>query len=218
VEHQIKKLSIAFLVGAVVALVAAYYAGSFAQQALLNVFGTALSAAVGLFIVNVVLDKKSRRIAAGPLMQLIHEPITYYHNDLVIEAGRNKFGIPNYSKITDAYNANRGNPQVLSQSERIMFNELIEENITEINACIDDIDSRLSDMINVLGWSYDAKIISSALHCKRNILGFKSLANPANDAEKLRRIEYYIDIDTSSSAVIVTLANIYGKSIIADHQ
>lgn len=216
-EHQIKRLAIAFLIGAMIALLAAYYAGSFVQQALLNVFGTALSAAVGLFIVNVVLDKKSRRIAAGPLMQLIHEPITYYHNDLVIEAGRNKFGIPNYGKITAAYNNNGGNPQVLSQPERAMFNELIEENIVEINSCIDDIDSRLSDLINVLGWSYDAKIISAALHCKRNILGFKSLSNPVSDTEKLKRIEYYIDIDTSSSTVIVTLSNIYGKSILADN-
>lgn len=215
-EHQIKKLAIAFLAGAIASLVGAYYAGSFAQQALLNVFGTALSAAVGLLIVNVVLDKKSRRIAAGPLMQLIHEPITHYHNDLVLEVGKNKFGIPNYSRIQDAYNNNGGNPQVLSQPERVMFNDMIEENILEINSCIDEIDLRLSDMINVLGWSYDAKIISSALHCKRNILGFKSLANPTNDADKLRRIEYFIDIDTSSSAVIVTLANIYGQSIIAE--
>lgn len=177
-----------------------------------SIFTTFLSLSIGLFLVNVFIDQKSRKVAAAPLARLVSLPIMSFHNDF-IKWGREKFGTADFNRILDIYSENNGDPIALSPDQRSRMSQIIVENKDLINDHFRLIDERMSDLINVLGWSFDAKIISAALNCKQNIAEFYENLDAVSDAESLTRIEMLFDTDSSSGALLEYLFSVLGQSL-----
>lgn len=190
-----------------------YFLDGYLQQIVLALFGTFVGVFIGLVVVNIVLDKSARQIAAGPLIALVQNPITSYHNDLFIRPGRDRFGIDAFNRMIEKYKTNHGNPQAFTPQERLAISQLIDDKSEECRQCLDEIDAVLTTAISVLGWSYDAKIIAAALTCKNYIAEFRLVATPADDNDRLKRIERYFDIDGSSGAFLRMLNQIYGTEV-----
>jgi hypothetical protein len=194
-------------------LYAGYRTTGFQQDVLVSLFSTFLGAAIGLAVVNVFLDRRSKRIAAMPLAQLIQGPIAQFHDDFFITLGRNKFGTARFNELIDDYQNNGRDPVALSPEQRQGISEIIDEHKDRILQVTSDIDARLTDLINVLGWSFDANIISSALTCKQNISQFRAHIDPDTDRDRLRRIEMYLDIDAAAGGALERLYNVLGTSL-----
>ncbi len=183
-----------------------------AQQFAFSVFSAALSVTMAIAIVNVILDQKSRRLAAGPLARLVALPITDHHNSQ-ITWGREKFGTADFNALITKYEANGHNPIAFSPVERDQIDEMIDANIGDIEDQHNLIEERLREMIGVLGWSFDARIIAAALTCQQNIAEFNQNNPPIDDETKLKRIEMYIDIDSSATAALEFLVGVLGEQM-----
>jgi hypothetical protein len=183
-----------------------------AQQFGLAIFSASLSVAMAVAIVNLLLDQKSRKLAAGPLARLVSLPIVKHHNAQILW-GREKFGTADFNKLIDKYESNGHNPIAFSPSERDQFAQMISENIKDIESHHTVIEERLREMIGVLGWSFDAKIIAAALNCQQNIADFRLNNPPEDDNARLKLIEMYIDIDSSATTALSCLYAVLGKEM-----
>lgn len=190
----------------------AYAATGFLQNLALS-FGSAfLSITLAISLVNLLLDQKSRKTAALPLARLVSLPIMAYHNDHV-DWCRNAFGIDEFEKMLGKYEKNNKDPIAFSPMEREVISNLIDAKMENILQHYDFIYERLQGMIGVLGWSFDADIISAALHCQQNIAEFRENMNPDDEKQKLKRIEMFFDVDSSSGGVLMRLFEVLEKEL-----
>lgn len=210
-------LGVVFLLASALLLWAAKITTGFTSNALLAVFSASVSVGVALIIVNFLIDQRSRRIAAAPLVRLVRGPIADLHNDF-ISFGREKFGTAQFNTIIDAYEDNDCDPVAWSPEQRAALSEMIDQKKDQIVKAVGVVDSRLSDVISVLGWSFDAKIISSALHCKQNIAELLARIDPCDEAQRLKRTEMYFDLDTSASYVLKYLCDAIGEDLQLSNQ
>jgi hypothetical protein len=198
------------------AAIGAYYANGYWQNLLLSVFGAFLSVLIALIVVNILLDRKSRKVAAGPLLGLVQDAIANFHNNYFMKVTIEHFGSADFKILLGKYSSNKANPNCFSPDERHKLAAMIEKNIIPMKEALSSVDDKLSVLVSVLGWSYDAKIIAAALTCKRNIAQFLSISNGEDADLSLRRTELYLDIDASAAAVIDMLANIYEEDVFVD--
>lgn len=212
VKAQVLKLAILFLVLTIASLWGALETEGNNSNLLFSTFSIFGSVGLGLFLVNFLVDQKSRRIAAAPLSRLVSLPIMSFHNDF-IRWGREQFGITSFNAILDEYAANRGDPVALSPEQRDGMDKILDKNSAMIDEYFSLIDERMSDLINVLGWSFDAKIISAALSCKQNIAEFNENHDPTDASSRLKRIEMYLDTDGTSGAVLEHLYAVLGQPL-----
>jgi hypothetical protein len=211
-------LALGFLVLSALLLWLASRQDPFISNVMLALFSATVSIAIALFIVNFLVDQRSKRIAAAPLVRLVQGPILHLHNEYFIRLGREKFGTHQFNSLIDAYQNNGRDPIALSPDQRERISEMIEDNKSEIISAAKSIDVRLSDLITVLGWSFDAKIIASALTCKQNISEMLSNIDPLDDVQRLKRTEMYLDIDASASGVLKRLVEVLGEDLKLSNQ
>lgn len=210
-----------FIVAGLAVLAAVFGTGVFVtsgtlRDVILAIFGSLLGLISAALFTNVYLDRRSRRIAAAPLAQLVNEPIVRYHNDMFIELGRKTFGRGEFNRLIEMYDKNGRSPQAFSPAERAALSQMIQDNLAEIEWHVVQIDARMSDLITVLGWTFDPHIVGSALMCKYNISKFLLAKDGKNDDEQGSRIETYIDIDATASGVVRRLYGLINHPLIAE--
>lgn len=201
-------ISLGFFVLSALFLYASYVSVGWLQSALLGGFSTFLGASVGLVLVNVLLDKRSRRIATGPLLYLVMGPINRYHDELFLDAGWKKFGKDAFGVRINEFQNNDRLTTAWSPEDRRKMVELVEDQAESITETIDEIDLRLSDLLSVLGWNFDAKIVAAAITAKQEISIFRAATPPSSDEEAQTRVKAYFDIDAAANTVVHRLAEI----------
>jgi hypothetical protein len=212
VKRYIGWMASGFLVLSGVFLVISAQFSGFWSDVSLSIFSALLSVTFALLLVNIFIDQRSRKIAAAPLTRLVSSPIVTFHNEF-ISYGRQRFGTANFNSLLDLYQANKRDPIALSPDQRAGMANLIDDNKDVIVSRVKEIDDRMTDLINVLGWSFDAKIIAAALNCKQNIAELMANITPKDDSENLSRIEMYLDIDGTAGAVLQLLYKVLGKEL-----
>lgn len=187
-----------------------YHSTGFTQNVLVEFAGTAVSFAIGLWLVDVYLQLDEKRKAAVPLLEMITPSIAKWHNDYFIEKGRLAFGIPGWHALLDAYQSNGRNPQALSPEQRDGLYKIIAASRAEVLPLFDTLHDQLKELSALLGWSFNPQIMRAALSCRLNIVRFKNLTLSDDTRSKLDACELYLDIDAYAGAVVSELANLLG--------
>ena len=180
------------------ALVLAYASDGFVQQILISAFGSLLGISIALYIVNIYLDFRSRKLIAGPVYFLLSTPVGRFHDDLFIEAGRTKFGKAAFNQLLDEFQQNGRAANSFSPENRAKFKEMILDQKSEILATLEELDLRLSDTTAVLGWNFDPAVTSSSVMAKIEIAKLKE-AIAMNGEDDALLIESFFNVDASSN-------------------
>lgn len=168
------------------------------------------SVAIAVFVASVFLDYSARKKASGPLLLLVNTPIKKFHDDFFIQAGWDEFGKAEFGRHIDVFQENGRNCDAWSPEVRQRMVDLVERQEAEMVETLEQIDARLTDLINVLGWSFDPNIIGAAIQAKLNIAEFYSITPPKDDGDKRKRVELFFNIDASSNASVHMLYETIG--------
>lgn len=193
---------------------AAYFLEGYWRDLLISVSSVLLGFAIAIFIVNGFVSRDERRSAARTLLTLVQTDIVSFHN-LFIESGHQEFGIPIWSSIITVMNENNKNPKALGTEDRKKVIGLIKKNQSNILTLLDNLESKLQEMVFILGWNFHPKITRDCMTSRLYISELKNLINAPqkSNEENLRLIERYFDVDADTSAVIQELARMVGHDL-----
>jgi len=197
-------------------IVGAYWLTGYFQNVALAISSVALGFGIAFLVVNVFLNEEEKKKAAMVLLQLVHESIVKNHEEIFLGKGRDAFGIPEWSSIIQAMNANGRNPDALSPEQRTKVIELIRNQESEIIEVYLSIEEQFKEIGYILGWSFSPQLVRDCMLTRMEITEFRvliSIENPS-DEQKMKIIEKYFDIDADSSSVLVLLASILGHDIV----
>jgi hypothetical protein len=179
---------------ALAAGVGAYFApSSFWQPLLINVATTFLAVAVGIVIVNIYLDKASRRGAVMSLLQLSDAAIIDFH-DHVLDLVWTKFGKDEWGELVDGYVASGGDAMTIKPGFRRWIYDLVNADQSKLGPLIQSLDSSLQEIISLVGWSLDADLLACALRARNAIRLYRGIPFDDTDEACAKTTEHLIDI------------------------
>jgi hypothetical protein len=164
------------------------------QSVLIELMSTMLGLSLGLFLVNVYLERRNRRDAVRPLLALVAPSIQRNHNDL-LSAAWGTFGKPQFGELLRRYMGNNGDPQALSPAERDSLYGLVKGQLAALQTQLDRLDADLRELTYMLGWSFKPTILRSAFACRHSIQQLRLVTFDDSAESKLRACEHFLDVD-----------------------
>ncbi len=198
------------LFAAIIVATIAYFTSGYWTSLFLNLASTLIGIGVGIALINVYFDVKSRRRAIQPLLQLITPSIAKVHNSL-LRRGFDNFGMPQFKEIMDRYHVNNRDPRALSPDERNKLYDIVKSDKNGVLALYDMLESDLRELTIVLGWSFDPQILASAFACRYAITKMRSVVFDDSDQCKLDVCEQFLDVDGAASLVFARLVKVTGQ-------
>lgn len=179
--------------------VGAYYSiAEFWQPLLINLATTFFAAALGILVVNIYLERDSRKSAVRALLTLSQEGIADFHNAF-LDMVWTKFGKNDFGELRDKYSDAGGDIMVLTPENRKSLYDISDENQNRIGPLLEKLDQALSETTNLVGWSLDADFLSQAIQARNSIRAYRVLEHDGSEEAINGVAEHLIDIDTFSS-------------------
>ncbi len=188
--------------------IAGWFLSGYPKELAVSLFGTSGGLFVGLIVVNIYIDKSSRKVAAVPLALLIETAINRLHNDYFVEIANQKFGSTKFGAMITDFGEGKREAQAFSPEDRCALRDMLMHHKNGIITSVEDVDKRFSTLIDVLGWTFDAKVVAYALETKRNASELIAALNSEDPDATERMIKHWFDIDLNASATRRRLAQI----------
>ena len=190
----------------------AFYFGTqtsdpFYQNIISEIFGTFVSLALGLIIVNVYLESAAKRQAVRSLFQLCNESIARFHNQWLNLCWA-KFGRDGFTELGLEYIKSSGKPQALKKDVRDAIYNLVKGN-TSLLLLIDRLEETMTELSRMAGWSLDPNLLSACLEARLAIARLKASTWDDTDATIDHVTEHIIDVDLMSQHarhILITLS------------
>lgn len=213
-----KYLILISVILAALAGVAAYYSTSnFFQSYLIEVSATFLSVAVGVVVVNIYLDRASRKGPTKLILALSNEAIVSFHNTY-INLLLTKFGKSELQAFADIYINTNGDPKALSPNIRSQIYELAKMKENELTKLLHDLEGALTEITSLAGWDLDTQLLESTLKARTAIRQYRKLSFDDSDDAKEKLTEALLNIDIFTDEVHTILIKLGGYKIEDFHQ
>jgi len=170
------------------------------QPLLINLATTFFAVGVGIIVVNIYIDKESRKGAVVSLLQLSHRAISDYHDqfvDLVLK----RFGRDEWESIVNGYIKGEGDVMTIKPDHRKWIYDLAKENQNKLGPCIQDLDDALQEIISLVGWNLDDDLLALGLRGRNAIRLYRGIPYDDTDEAKAKISEYLLDMDLQSMFV-----------------
>ncbi len=190
--------------------IASYRVSNPFQEAwLIELASLALGLSLALFIVNIYLDRKSRRAAVTPLLMLV-APSIRDHNNAFLKDVWDLFGKPQFDALMRRYAEYHRDPKALSSDERERLYAHIKSRWAPLAPVLDRLDNDLRELSMLLGWSFSSRVLGSCFACRFAIASLRQITFDDSSEAKLRAVEQYLDIASSAFAVFDALVHMLG--------
>ena len=181
--------------------IGAYFSPTpFWQPLLINIATTFFAVAAGILIVNIYLDKASRREAVLSLLQLSDSTIVEFHDHL-LDLVWTKFGKDEWGEIVDGYVSSGGDPMTIKPGYRRWIYDLAKADSNKLGPLIQSLENSLEEITSLVGWSLDADLLAYALRARNAIRLYRGIPLDDTDEACSKITEYLIDINLQSGFV-----------------
>jgi len=179
-----------------------YYAPQpFWQPVLINAATAFFGAALAIILVNVYLERDSRRKAVRALLRLAQDGIVDFHNTF-LDIVWTKFGKDDFGKLRENFKEAGGDVMVLAPEQRKSIYDLAKQHQTHLGPLLEKLDQALVEVVSLTGWSLDANLLAQALQCRVSIRKFRMLKLDDSDDAINGAAEHLIDIDTFGTTAL----------------
>lgn len=190
--------------------VASFYSKpEFWQPLLINIATTFFAAALGILLVNIYLERDSRKKAVRALLQLAQDGIADFHNSF-LNMVWTKFGKDDFGDLRYKYKKAGGDIMVLTPEQRKSIYDMSKENQDKIGPLLEKLDQALSETVNLVGWTLDADFLSQSLQARNAIRSYRVIEHNDSDEAINGIAEHLIDIDTFSATAYQILKGVSG--------
>lgn len=164
---------------------------------------------LGLLIVNIYLDRKSRKGAIHSILVLSNYNIGKFHNRF-LELLWTKFGQNELGNLIDEYIQGDGRPEIIPPEKREKIYGVIKNNHLEIVSLLTELESTFTEMSRLIGWDLDATLLQFTINARSSIREFLAITPDDSEDSKLHLVEYLIDIEYSASSANGILKDLAG--------
>lgn len=181
----------------------------FWQPMLINLSTTFFAIAAGVIVVNIYLDRDSRRGAVVSLLQLSDRAIADFH-DAFLEMVWTRFGKDEWDEIIDGYVRGNGDVMTIKPGYRKWLYELAKDRRDKFSPMIQDLDDSLQEIISLVGWSLDAELLAFALRGRNAIRLYRGIPYDDTDEAEAKITEHLIDMNLQASFARSRLMDLSG--------
>lgn len=208
-----KAIGYVILVAALGFILGAYgLAPGFWQSLLLGLGTTLIGLGLAVLVVNHLLTSADKRAAAKPLAKLILPHVRKLHNDLFIEHGRQTFGRDRFESLIDLYQKHQRDPIAFAPEDRQALYAAIEAEKDDLSRVFDTLNEQLRELMILLGWSFDAQIVATAMEARLNYATFRAITWDGTEDTQRTAIESFFDAEGATSAVLSRLLDHLGMA------
>jgi hypothetical protein len=194
---------------AIASIAAAYFCPSpFWQAVGINVGTSFMSLGVALLVVNVYLERSSRKGAVTSLLVLGHTAIADFHN-FFLERCWSQFGMDEWSKAYGEYMKSEGDPSAVRQDVRDFLYDLAKSN-AGMRTRVDRLSETLSELSRLVGWDLDPDLLRACLESRTAIYRLHDVEYDDSDKSKAAVTEHLLDADVHSQVARKLLMKIAG--------
>ncbi|MEO5344763.1 MAG: hypothetical protein H7834_00110 [Magnetococcus sp. YQC-9] len=210
---RIKALTTVLFILSVIAHLVSFYSTGTTQSVILSAGSAILSVAIGLFVLNIIVNSAERRAASLAIIRIFHKDHASFHDTYLMEVGRNKFGMEKFNNLLDRYIKNNGNPSALDETEREFIASIPITYKDEVSALLGRILEQLREIQIIIGISFNPRVTAILSACRQNIVELLSLVgsnkplSALSDREKSRLCELYLDIHAALDSTLSELAS-----------
>lgn len=207
-NNTLERLAYLPLAASLAAGVGGYYLpAGYIQDLILGLCTTLLGLGLGIILVNKYLSASDKRIAAIPLLKLIHPNIIRLHNDLFLEAGRSAFGKDKLESLIDILQKHKRSAQAFTPQDRDALYTHIMSMRADLIEQYDLLGDQFRELSTIIGWSFDPRIVAAALEARLQFAAFKTAryADDTSPEEKIKVIEAFFNGEAASGKVLELL-------------
>lgn len=206
-EHR---LALASILAALAIGIGGYFvSNSYLASIAANLSTTMFGVGIGLYLVNLFLERDARKQAVMSLLKLVAPSIQEHHNALLIEAW-NRFGKPQWGELLKRYASNGGDPHALTPEERNKIYGMVKSEKAAYETRFLKLESELRELALILGWTFKPSILSSSFNCRFAITKLRAASFDDSEPAKLEVCERFLDVELTSSAVFHELVELLG--------
>ncbi|WP_254459735.1 hypothetical protein [Xanthomonas sacchari] len=193
----------------VAALVVAYRVTNTTTAGFLSgLAGNLLSLALGILIVNLYLENKSKRSAVLALLSVTQHHVAAFHNHWISTCWAH-FGKDRFGQIAKEYLGSGGKPIALSEATRKEIYHLYNGDQT-MQKYLLNLDESLTELSRLAGWSLNPDILEASLKTRLSISQLREISlNDSPDAYT-QVTEHLLDTDISCGIVLKSLMDVAG--------
>ena len=190
--------------------VGAYFApAGYWQSLLVNLATVFFGAALAIVVVNIYLERDSRRKAVGALLRLATDGIADFHNTF-LDLMWGKFGKDDFGQLRERFKNARGDIMVLNQEQRRAIYDMGKQHHAKLTPLLEKLDQVLAEVTSLVGWSLDSTLLTQVLQGRNAIRRFRSITLDDSDQAINEAAEHLIDIDTFSASAYHILKALSG--------
>jgi hypothetical protein len=192
--------------------VAAYWCPiQFWQSFLVNASTSFIALGVGLIVVNIYLERDSRRSAVESLLTLTIPVISSFHNTW-FEMCWAKFGLERFAEIGVEYIKSGGKPECLQRVVRDDLYRVVKNN-ANLATKLDSLENTLIELSGMAGWDLDARLIGACLDARKSISRLKEVNRDDSEQATTSITEHILDTDLYSQKALNRLAELAGVEL-----
>jgi len=181
----------------------------FWKPILINISTTFFAASLGILLVNIYLERDSRKKAVIALLQLAQDGIADFHNSF-LDMIWTKFGKDDFGDLREKYKKSKGDIMVLAPEQRKMIYDMSKEHQDKLGPLLEKLDQALSETTSLVGWTLDATFLSQSLQARNAIRSYRIIEHDDKDDSINKVAENIIDIDIFSTTAYHILKSIGG--------
>lgn len=181
---------------------------AYLQNIAVEICGLFLALAIGMTVVNVVLENKQRQSAVKSLLLLISDSINDFHNTLISQFWA-KFGKDRWGEIIDEYVGANGKAEALSEEVRNEIYKIVKERPFLLEK-LEKLEESMIELSRLGGWSLDPEVLGYCLDFRRSVISLKQIELDDLPETKTEVTEHLLDSDLHSSFVRGRLMDLAG--------
>jgi hypothetical protein len=163
---------------------------------------------VGVIAVNFYLESAARQGAVKALFMLSQRAIRDFHNDWIAACWA-KFGREEYGRIGQELINAKLDVTAIKKETRIAIYQLYADSPSLRNRVI-ELESMLSELTRMVGWSLDAKLLTACLLARSTIAELKAVPLDKSDESIDLVVEHIFHLDGTTQSARSTLMKLAG--------
>jgi len=205
-----KKVAVAPIVAGILAILGGVFISVPYWQSIVGSCGVGLVfLGIGIFVVNVMLERHDRSQAVGSILKMANDAIASFHNrflDLVWTA----YSKDDFSKIGVGYLKSNGDIKSIPPDDRSKIYGIFRDKRSELTNLAAELEPILMETTSLAGWNLDPIILSACLEARQSLRKFTQCKFDGTDTDRDNVVEQILDLHAHTQTVRRKLLELSG--------
>ncbi len=174
-----------------------YIPDEYWRSASINLSTGLLFFGLGIYIVNIYLERHTRSHAVRALLRMVNESIAAFHNRL-LDLAWTRYSKEEFANLAVRYLKGNADIMSISPQDRQTLFSLFNENRAEITRLAANLEPILMEATSLAGWNLDPMILTRCLEARQSLRKLLQCDFEDRDDSRDSVVEHILDLDAHS--------------------